>query len=82
MADEENGINDTGAAILAELLQVEISVHSVIIGVEQMQVHPAAVLLRNEIGILLGIAQKGATSIVALRDLVWAQFGVGGVSGE
>lgn len=82
MANDENGIDDTGAAILAELMQLEISVHSVIIGVEQMQVHPAAVLLRNEIGILLDIAQKGAASVAALRNLVWAEFGVGGVSGE
>ena len=80
MANDETGINDAGAAILAELLQVEISVHSVIIGVEQMQVHPAAVLLRNEIGILLGIAQTGATSITALRNLIWSEYGVGAVS--
>jgi len=80
MATDENGINDTGAAILAELLQVEISVNCVIVALERMQIEPAAVLLRNELGILLGIAKAGAASVAALRDLVWAEFGVGGVS--
>ena len=80
MAENDNRTTDARAQILAELLQTEISVNCVIVALEQMRVYPASVLLRNEIGILLDIAQKGAASVAALRDLIWAEYGVGGVS--
>ena len=80
MAENDNRTTDARAQILAELLQTEISVNCVIVALEQMRVYPASVLLRSEIGILLDIAQKGAASVAALRDLIWAEYGVGGVS--
>ena len=80
MANDDNRTTDARAQILAELLQTEISVNCVIVALELMITYPAAVLLRNEIGELLGIAKAGAASVAALRDLVWAEFGVGGVS--
>ena len=80
MANDDTRTTDAHVQILAELLQTEISVHGVIVALEQVQKYPAAVLLRNEIGIVLELAKQGALSVAALRDLIWLEFGVIGTA--
>lgn len=80
MADEKTGTTDTQLAILAELLQAEISIHGVVVSIELAQKYPAAVLLRNELGVVLDMARQAAASVAALRDLIWLEFGLSGVS--
>jgi hypothetical protein len=81
MADEETGTSDRQLAILAELLQTEIAIHSIAVAAELVRKHPGAALLRNELSIVLELARRAAESVAALRDLVWLEFGVIGAAG-
>lgn len=81
MADENTDTSDAQLAILAELLQTEITIHSIVVATELVRKHPGAALLRNELGIVLELAQSAASSVAALRDLIWLEFGVIGAAG-
>ena len=81
MADDNGATSDAQLAILAELLQTEIAVHSIVVATELVRKHPGAALLRNELGIVLELAQRAAPSVATLRDLVWLEFGVIGTAG-
>ena len=45
-------------AILAELLQTEIAIHSIVVATELVRKHPGAALLRNELGIVLELVSS------------------------
>jgi len=82
MADDKGGTSDAQLAILAELLQTEITIHGVVVSIELVQKYPGAALVRNELGIVLELAKQGGASVAALRDLVWLEFGVVGAAGD
>lgn len=48
-----------------ELLQVEISVSTVVVAPEHAQKHPVVALLRNELGIVLDMAREAAAPRLA-----------------
>jgi hypothetical protein len=82
MAEDERRTSDAQLAILAELLQTEISIHGVAVSIELVQRYPGAALVRNELGIVLELAKQGGVSVAALRDLIWLEFGVIGAAGD
>jgi hypothetical protein len=57
-------------------------VSTLVVALEHTQKHPAAALVRNELGIVLELAKQGGASVAALRDLIWLEFGVIGAAGE